>query len=877
MTKNINIMSLEAKDVINGNYQIKEKTRYKASLDYSLDTIFLHTIKKKFSFIRNRKLFTNSIINLTFNLKEENIYNIVDKETGEVIEEVLMKVGIKDYLHDKQIELRNPNLTYKIKYKGKSSSELREHLYENGFKIGDVNYVRFKRSSGSSRVGKCLFIDKKLYSSIMKWSLMGIEVKDGDKIDLASLEAYISLTLSSIIDTIEIKPNEILMVDDYESTFSEIAMVTKIAEDNSLVTKEEVANITNSIWDGQSLLDSSKFSEKYSDKGMLLLRNRFFKSCCFNTNIQQFFIDNNITNISQLNGKTLATDISQIKLITTPSSIKYLKFGTFDDYLDKLEDTFGIVKYDKPTHYFESRKVQTHYQLLNTLEFSRDEMRDFLSDSLNYIRLLKSDVEVMRNHLKMPVPNEEDNYMDIKKIDSVNDMIYTLLKINDKISRTNMYTQFRTDLVSSYIKNIRSGHIFVEGNYSVLMGNGYEMLEQSIGRFNGESKLEIDEVISYRFKDNERLIGIRSPHVTFANVWCMKNGRNDLYDKYFNLSPQIVCINSIGNNVLERLSGCDFDSDTIMITNDKLLVKKANENYGKFLVPTSMVVSKKAERLYTNWHKFDLDKKTSVNKIGEIINLSQVLNSYIWELKLEGKPYDEVYRDVSQLSVMSCIEIDRAKKEFVIDNQKELDKLREKYSDLIKEKPMFFYHLPSKDANTANRDIEKYRNYNTPMDYLEDIVTIETKKIRAKRGKIYSLKDIFTDVQGISISEANYKQAKKFLEIISELKAKITEIWSSDDIESGQKFRLAEEENIEFFDRLGKMKLTTSTIKKIMCDTNSRNQRKTLIALFNTNKKEVVEMLLDLKEEVGYLEEDSNGELYIYGVRYTKKYEKIPN
>ncbi len=56
------------------------------------------------------------------------------------------------------------------------------------------------------------------------------------------------------------------------------------------------------------------------EHGMLLLRARFFKSCCFNANIQQWFADNGITDVGQLNGETKAKRIEEdIKLITTPS------------------------------------------------------------------------------------------------------------------------------------------------------------------------------------------------------------------------------------------------------------------------------------------------------------------------------------------------------------------------------------------------------------------------------------------------------------------------------------------------------------------------------------------------------------------------------
>ena len=91
---------------------------------------------------------------------------------------------------------------------------------------------------------------------------------------------------------------------------------------------------------------------EYQEYGMILLRNRFFKSACFNTNIQKFFEDRGITDVSQLNGFTLAQDISDIKIITTPSSIKYVKFGSLEQWLKLLDEdgNFGVVKYEKSNH-----------------------------------------------------------------------------------------------------------------------------------------------------------------------------------------------------------------------------------------------------------------------------------------------------------------------------------------------------------------------------------------------------------------------------------------------------------------------------------------------------------------------------------------------
>ena len=74
-----------------------------------------------------------------------------------------------------------------------------------------------------------------------------------------------------------------------------------------------------------------------------------------------------------------------------------------------------------------------------------------------------------------------------------------------------------------------------------------------------------------------------------------------------------------------------------------------------------MVTAIKRRRYYTVEQQADLDVKTSVNKIGEIINESQRLNSILWERLNKGANIEdikELYCDVCKLSALSGIEIE---------------------------------------------------------------------------------------------------------------------------------------------------------------------------------------------------------------------------
>lgn len=587
-------MSIEAKDVFGAMHQVgKDECEYSIrsadgtlslrkfsnTFDYSLDYMKLAEVyekkvrRKDFAFRAGKHTYTKNVICITFKYAYKE-FNMAGRNTyirnGYMYRDCTFKDGV--YVKDGKliaiqtnVEVQNPvddkllggyftfcNGYYKLTGTIPTimdKAELRNDLYKNGFRCDGIDYVRYKRSSGSSRVGKCLFVNKLLADDMAKWDKCGLDVKEGQDLDLAAWEAYIALPMSSIIDTMEIQPENILVIKDEVSSFEDEVVAVEI-EDNHLVSSQKRVTIKNKLFDGQSLMDVSLFG-KYSDKGMLLLRNRFFKSCCFNTNLQQWFEDNNITSVDQLNGFTMATDISQIKLVTTPSSIKYAKFGKIEDWLKHVDPTFGIVKYEKKPHPFDGRMVQAHYQLFNTLQLSYEEMEQVLKPSLDYVSAIRSDPAVLRYEIKYPFDDEEE----WSSLDSKNEIIFKLLGINDKFSRTKMYYDFRDDLVKGWLRNLKRGHVLVNGNYSTIMGNGMEMLRSAIGQYIGRLELQPGQIHSKRFDYGTKLLCSRSPHVTVGNVLLVDNVASEDYDTYFNLTPEIVCINAAKDNIQQRLNG----------------------------------------------------------------------------------------------------------------------------------------------------------------------------------------------------------------------------------------------------------------------------------------------------------------------------------
>lgn len=750
---------------------------------------------------------------------------------------------------------------------------LREHFYANGFNLDGIHYVRYKRSAGSSREGKCLFIDERLLRAMSKWSECGLKPQK----DLASWESYKALSLSSIKGTVEIPLDGILFVPDYKSVFQEDVVSVEI-EDGRLSAKTKQTQITNDIWDGESLLDESVFEKYYADRHMLLLRGKFFKSCAFRTKLQKWFKDKNITldDLKRRGFVTLAEDINQIVMVTTPNSLKYLKFAggltekNIRQWAAHTDGTFGVVKYDKSTRFFHGKMVQSSYQLLNTLSLTEQEVKQLLQPSIDYISLLRRDIDFMRYHFTDAFAREKDGeeeHMD--GLAERADVIFTLMHKCPHFDETELYANFRNDIVRSLKERLKRGHILLNGTNATLFGNGAELLKYLAGE-DIASELKPGQIRCERFEDGAKLLCARSPHITMGNWYCVENVLGGGIWDYFDLGENIVCVNAIGENIQQRLNGCDYDSDTMLITDDALLVNAAERYNGFFKVPVCNIKAEgKTEQTLSA-----LDHDTSVNKIGEIVNLSQKLNSILWDELYNGADEREilsVYEDICKLAVLSGLEIDKAKRSFEnVLIGKELSVLRRKYK---RPAPQFFAEIDESRG-------KQYTFYHTAMDYLYAFVN----KIHFRKGR-----EQYGDYRPISSSLAydigsgnatEYRHKDKIVEIIDESKARINRLYLT--------IRTADEQEREvLYEQIADIKaerdkqvskwLTNENVLILVLrhyEKNSAADWRIYAALIN--HPIFSELLWELYDGTALqVAEDENGEYTLYGRKFAKIYRKM--
>lgn len=716
-------------------------------------------------------------------------------------------------------------------------SQMREAIYRDGFILNGKKYVRYKRTASAAKGGSCLFIKESLYRLMDSWSKAGLnEKKDNCLNNLTSYEAYKALSLSSLIKTFELNPYNILFVKDFKHVLKDEEVIkVNYIEGQGLVAVRGKNDIENNIFDGEGLMDDSIFHEcGYSGdnlKGMMLLRNRFFKACAFNTRLQDWFKYNNITSVDQLNGITFATDIKDIVLVVSESCLKYLKMtkGGFNKenikrWCDAVSNnrlsTFGVVKTDKETRFFNGEMVETTYQLLNTLSLKKDtELRPLLSpyfDYVNKIRDIKNTPEYVKLFLKGEVKEQdievtndedmeddsedtpiEDNELNYSSYSFKNKVCYEMLDLCKDFKKTNLFkNHLFNNVIDSFHLKLYDGRILIEGTYATLFGNPLEYLQyiikkddKSLLEANGVvSSLNRDEIYCSFFNDEE-IAGSRAPHMTMGNLLYAHNKKPKDLDKWFNLTRNIAVVDAINNNIQQRLNGADYDSDTLLLTNNRVIVNATKKNYHKFPVPCTGFDSKSiglntSKDLIGNI--IDLDNKIANNRVGMIVNLSQKLNSHYWnktdKYDNPNKGFDDVelYNKIAILAVLAGAEIDSAKKSFDFTTVSVFNKVNKYAIDNgFDEEPVFFYYVApeTKDKPTAGKinshlkeHIEKNRPFfNTTMDRLWKY-TYENKESMENVETIPFFSLVRKDITTNGLSSSNYGQINKTLDALKRLK-----------------------------------------------------------------------------------------------------------
>lgn len=432
----------------------------------------------------------------------------------------------------------------------------------------------------------------------------------------------------------------------------------------------------------------------YADKHMLLLRGKFFKACVFKTNIEKWFRDNGITDethtVKDLNGYTQSKKIADIRYIIPESCLKFLKFNDSKHTEDMIREwinnigsknnkpVWGIIKADKPSKFMDGNMVFTSYQMLNTIGFDADSAKAFLEPTMTLLENMSlpgstgaAYVKYYLNHFYSgeisdadifgksdDTSSESNNNTMFRMIHYRIETVRKLLALTPDFRQTAMYKSVVQSLQNHIVCQIPQGRVLINGIYGTLFCNGLELLKYAIDKNykpgdpillkkGGDAYtlpvLRGNEIYSTRFCKDEQLVCARNPHITMGNYFLATNreykikstDEQTVYDTYFDLSREIVCVNAIDSNIMATLNGCDFDSDTMLITNNPVMLDLVTLQSRRFRPPVLQLDAApiiREEGVTPSMFWASIDNMLSNSQLERIVNLSQRLNSLLWML-----------------------------------------------------------------------------------------------------------------------------------------------------------------------------------------------------------------------------------------------------
>ena len=460
-------------------------------------------------------------------------------------------------------------------YDKKSKEEIRRIFYNDGVtveyitrnKSGEIkkreqiHYMMLYRSTGKAKKGSCMFICDRLYKKALDFQYMGIKLpKKNAKI--VEISAYAPLVSSGIVGKIKINPKNILILKDVDRYFTTNVVSIETDENKHCIAKKiDNYELSNTLFDGQALIDSSIFPEW--GNGYVLLRHHFCKMAAFNTNIQKFFKDYfgdnyySATVTDMFGNKHYVKDI---ELITTDNSMKWLKFNiSYDNWCQKVYDNncmFGVVKTAHESKLGDVQRMS--YQMVNSLNI--DIMKNVVKNSVDYVSELKNNNSVFMEYLKMN-SNFSNDF----------DVLVDLCEQNPDFIRSEYFKDRKRKIIETYVLNLKGGKILQNADNLTVIGSPYAM--QQYGATGDGSIVDQDDTLQYeegtiqcyteRFDDKEYLAFFRSPFNSKNNQTYLHNIHDWRLKKYFNFGKQIIAINMIGTDTQPRNNGLTYWASSV--------------------------------------------------------------------------------------------------------------------------------------------------------------------------------------------------------------------------------------------------------------------------------------------------------------------------
>lgn len=480
-----------------------------------------------------------------------------------------------------------------------------------------TTYRRFIGTANSIKKNTIIFVNVNIYDKLMWHMNNGRDMNKS--VVPAKLEAYLALSCSGSIPLKEF-PRIMVVKDcithaiipeiihlDYTDTSIEEPIMEKLynqeieinGSDGFGLMTPEFSKKVNAEFGGDPNECVTFNSRCAFTKGMLVPFD--FVAFAEKKAGGNYFVEDAWGNIQ---------DVREHDIILTESMLKlWDSYSSCDDYIQNCKEhgyDFCIAK--TAPHELDSQQTSNYQFLQDYTNLTDEDINELISPTVKYI---KDALGLDWRKLLLYMCGEGLDEKTYKYADTVAKAIMVCPEIvNDKYIRSRV-----EKMIAKTIKDAKIGVLQFRGNFQIITGDPY-CLAESIFGLPKTGLLKCGEAYSKYWIDRgvKLVTAFRAPMIVHNNVGQLKITHNEEIDYWYQYIKSTIILNNF-SDICIRECGCDFDSDTFMTTDNKILVEKYR------YLPAIDCISKKPDKIIPTEDDFVRSEKRGFNdQIGSITN-----------------------------------------------------------------------------------------------------------------------------------------------------------------------------------------------------------------------------------------------------------------
>lgn len=467
-----------------------------------------------------------------------------------------------------------------------------DYCSKHGFIVNDLHYNLFLGTTGGLKNSVVIFVSDNVYDALCE----KVDAGRNKEVPIIpnKLGAYKALFCSS--STVVTPPSGVIVVQDCETIFKGQALyVDDTNSDEPEVTLLDDQEFVHNGSDGEGLVLpelarqwNGELNGDY-DTPLPSGNMRGWPFCKGMLHCMDFraFAEDVAKTYTIIDAWGHPRDVRDAQVILTTSMFKlWDAYESMEDYLENIERYDYHFALAKTAEQECDTERNLNYQFLQSYYLTDAQIRELCEPTIKEIKDILG-MDYRKTLLFLRGKNmTEKNILQSDAFTYIQALIAEPEMIKDPFIRSKIHS-----LIKKRIQDAKIGRIKVKGNYSIVAGDPYALMQSMFG-LEVTGLLKAGEMYHKHWIDRQvdEVACFRAPMTSHYNIVNLKVKNNEQLSYWFQYLPSICVINN-WDNTCESLNGADHDGDLFFTTSNKILVENNRP------LPAIVCVQRKANKI----------------------------------------------------------------------------------------------------------------------------------------------------------------------------------------------------------------------------------------------------------------------------------------